>query len=212
MATFGEIVSRVSRRLIDASNTAVDVADVKAAINQGQGYWKVRRFWFNEVSDTATLTAGNADFPFPSSTCLFPSYDHDGFYIEYGGVRYPVSKLLRPEYDAVFTSNTEGRPRYYANVSGAYKCFPTPDQDYMLGRHYLKQYTDLDADDDSNDFTVNADRLLMLYALMTLSAELRQDMPMANYYQAAMQQEFNNLNVRNNALHSSGELVLDSAI
>lgn len=212
MATLGEITAKVSRRLIDASNTAVDVADVQEAINEAIIFWKVRKFVFNEITDTATLTVGNPELPIPAASFLLTSLDSDGFYIEYANARYPLKKVTKAEYDAMFVSNAYARPRCYAYISGVYQCYPVPDQAYTLGRHYLKQYNRLLTDDEENDFTVKAERLITLHALMILHAELRQDMNMAEYYETAAKSQYDNMALRSNMANAAGELVTDSLI
>jgi len=211
--TFSDIITAVSKRLIDPSNTAVDVSDVKAAINEATSFWKFRRFWFNEVTDTTTLTAQDPNMSFPAATCMLPAFGSDGFYIIYSNLRYPLRKETAQVYDDVYLSNGFGIPRIYSAIGGVgYQCYPIPDRDYTLGRHYLKEYTDLVNNADTNDFTVNASRLLTLRALKTLSMEIRQDGNAYNYYDAAEAAEYKNLMVRTTKQNASGSLSIASMI
>jgi len=66
MATFSEMQIFVSKRLQDPDNTAVSLADVADMINQAIVYWKKRRFWFNEKTDTVTLTQSDATITPPA--------------------------------------------------------------------------------------------------------------------------------------------------
>lgn len=210
MATFGEMTVYCSKRLIDASNQAVSESDVQTAINESIAYWKFRRFWFNEVADTATLTAQNAAFPVPSDF-LMPATQDDGFYIEYGNDRRPLSKISQQQYDELFLSNGYGLPCWYARLGGdGYQCYPIPDDAYTVGRHYLKDYTALSATNDTNDFTNNASRLINLWTLGNLITELRQDAAQGDYYRAAAQDEYRNLRVRTDKENSSGKLAIYS--
>lgn len=210
---FGAMTSYVSKRLIDPNNTAVDATDVEEGINQAIQYWKFRRFWFNEVQDTATLTAHSDLFPYPDDF-LVPSMDDDGFYIEYGGMRYPLVKTTMSVLDAMYLSNGYGIPRWYARDDSAqqYKCYPLPDQNYTVGRHYLKNYGDLSGNMDSNDFSANASRLINLWALGNLITELRQDTEMGNYYRAAAQDEWRQLRVMGDKANGSGKLTIYSQL
>lgn len=212
MATFAQMKTYVSARLIDPNNQAVTADQVGEALNDAVKYWKFRRFWFNEVTDSATLTQQDPSFPYPSDF-LVPSLDDDGFYIQYSGVRYPLMKISEPQYDSLFLENGYGLPAWYARMgSDNYQCYPIPDQNYVVGRHYIKDYVDLSADSDTNDFSIYAARLIELWALANLSAELRQDDKMETYYRSASNDEYRNLRVMTDKSNSSGKLTIASTL
>lgn len=210
MATFLEMQTYVSKRVIDPANTAIDLSDVKQSINDSIAYWKFRRFWFNEVNDTGTMTAQSAAFPYPDDF-LVPATGDDGFCIEYGGVRYPLVKTTQQVYDGLYVSNGYGLPTCYARTGDdEYQCYPIPDQAYTVRRHYLKDYDALSADADTNDFTDNAARLIELWTLGNMVTELRQDVEMGNYYREATQNEWRNLRVLTDKKNGTGKLTIYS--
>lgn len=212
MATFSDIKTAVSRRLQDASNTAVSLVDVAASVNDAIRYWKYRRFWFNEKSTTITLTLQNQVFPVPSDF-LVPAVLDNGFNIQYSGSRYPLSKILQQDYDAVFQDNGYGMPRMYAQVgNNSYNCYPIPDRAYTVGCHYLKEYADLSGDFDTNDFTVNASRLITLWASANCAGDFRQDEKMESYFRQAAMNEYSQLSIMNNKVNSTGKLKITSII
>lgn len=212
MATFAQMKTYVSKRLIDASNTAVSSSDVGDALNDAVTYWKFRKFWFNEVDDTATLTAYSGNFPYPTDF-LVPASNDDGFNIQYSNMRYPLAKISQSQYDGIFLNNGFGLPRLYARIGDTeYQCYPLPDQNYTVGRHYLKDYVALSADSDTNDFSTYATRMIELWALANLSAELRQDDKMESYYRAAAQDEYKNLMVLTAKKNSTGRLTINSRL
>lgn len=210
MATFAELKTAVSKRLLDVNNTAISSADVAASINDSIRYWKYKRFWFNEVSDQATLTAQSPVFPYPSNF-LVPATKDDGFYIQYSNFRRPLVKISQEQYDAAYLANGYGMPKYYARIGNEeYRCHPIPDIAYTVGRHYLKDYDLLSADGDENDFTVNADRLILLWTSANMSAEFRQDDKMEAYYRQAAGDEYRNLQIMTTKSNSSGKLTIHS--
>lgn len=209
MATFAEIQSSVSKRLLDPDNTAVSSADVAASINSAISYWKFRRFWFNEVRDSATMTQSIGTIPLPDNF-LVPVSDDDGFAIEYSNMRYPLRKISQQDYDSIYLNNGYGLPRSYARIGQNYEVFWLPDQNYTISRHYLKDYEPLVADGDTNDFTTYADRLIMLWALANLSGELRQDDKMEAYYRAASKDEYTNLNIMTGKSNGTGRLSIST--
>ena len=210
MATLGEIQTYISKRIIDPNGTAVSAEDIRSAINESIQYWKFRRFWFNEVNDTATLTAGSAAFPYPSDF-LVPAKKSDGFAVEYGGIRYPLEKVTKHIYDGLYVANAQGLPRWYARMADdLYQCFPIPNVNYTIQRHYLKDYPAITNVNGTNDFTVYADRLIKLWTIANLSQEFRQDTEQSSYFRTAAKDEYENLQKMTEKSNSSGKLVLHS--
>jgi hypothetical protein len=212
MADLGTIQSYVSTRLIDPSGTAVSAADVIIGINESIQYWKHRRFWFNEVNDTSTLTAGSADFPYPTDF-LMPALKDDGFAVEYGNIRYPLAKVTKQQGDNLYIANAQGLPRWYWRAADQeYQCFPIPNLAYTVQRHYLKEYDDLVTSTETNDFTDHAERLIKLWTLANLTQEIRQDTEQATYFREAAQDEYENLQIMTNKSNASGRLTIHSNI
>lgn len=209
MATFAEMQQYVSDRLLDPNQVAVSPAQVKAAINDAQRYWKIRRFWFNTATSDQTLTTGDPLIPLPDDFMVeLPM--NDGFVIAYGEMRWPLTKVNPREYDNLYLTAGNGLPYVYTVKAGDYFCYYIPDQDYTIRIYYLKQYEDLSGDSDTNDFTTYAERLLELWALANLTAELRQDELMEDYYRKAAMDEYTNLGVFNAKVNSPGRLTLHS--
>lgn len=212
MPTFGDIQTAVSKRLLDPNNVSISSQDVGNSINDAIAYWKFRRFWFNEVADTATLTAQNGSFPYPDDF-LVPATEDDGFYIAYSNQRYPIKKVTQQVYDGIFLNNGFGLPRFYARIADTgYQCYPLPDRDYTVGRHYLKEYQDLVNLTDANDFTIYADRLITLWTLADMTYEFQQDDKMSPYYRDRAMKEYNNLQVMSGKSNGIGKLTLNSIL
>lgn len=208
MANLGQIQTYISKRLIDPNGTAVSAQDVISGINETIRYYKVNRFWFNEVNDTATLTANSAAFPYPSDF-LIPAIKDGGFVIEWGNIRYPLAKIDMPVYDNIYIANCLGLPRWYAKMADSeYQCFPIPNLAYTLNRHYLKEYNDLVNNTDTNDFTTYAERLVELWTLANLSEELRSDDAKSTYYRQAAEVEYRNIQKMTSKQNAAGKVTL----
>ena len=212
MATFGEMQSYVSKRLLDSNNTAVSLPDVAYAINESIRYWKFRRLWFNTaVDDTLTLTAQTPTIALPSDF-LVEAPSPAGLVINWNEARYPLHKEQPHEFDAVFLSNGFGLPFMYTVKNGVYYCYSVPDQDYPITFYYLKQYEELSGSNETNEFTIYADRLINLWALANLHAELRQDEKMEAYFRAAANAEFENLALMTGQVNNTGHLTIHSCL
>ncbi len=203
MATFAEIQSSVSKRLLDPDAVAVSAADVATSINDSIEYWKFHRFWFNEVFDDVLIPMQDKVIPM-TGDILFPSIQQDGFSIEYSGIRYPLRKVSQEIYDSMFLTNGYGMPQYYARVGQEYQVYPIPDREYTVKRHYLKEYADLVDGTDTNDFTDYASRLITLWSCADLIAEFRQDEAMEGYFRNRADKEKQNLMYRTGRENATG--------
>jgi len=211
MATFGQIQTAVSKRLLDPDHTAVSEPDVASAINDTIRYWKYKRFWFNEGYAASIAVDQDAVIPLPADF-LVPSTENDGFNIEYSAMRYPLKKLTQLQYDNIYLLNGFGLPRMYARVGTDYVLYPKPDRNYQINCHYLKQYPDLVDSSSTNDFTIYASRLLTLWTCANLIAEFRQDEKMEQYFRNAAQDEYKELQTMTKKANASGSLVLSSTL
>lgn len=209
MATLAEIRNEVSAKLLDPSNETVAAASVVTTINQSIAYYKRKPFWFNEATEDLTLTTGSPIIPLPAD--FYTEIKPDGFVIVWNERRYPLCKVNSGLYDS-YNVESQGLPYQYTYLSGQYLVYLYPDQDYTISVRYLKEYEALSGDDDFNDFTVNADRLIAYDALARAHGEFRQDEKMEAYYSARAADEFKQLQAMNNRKIGSGELIVRSIL
>lgn len=215
MATFGDMITWVSKRLQDPSNTAVSSSDVGDLINQAMDYWQNSRFWFNEATDDpnspATLTQQNASVPMPADF-LVPSIDN-WLVIQYSGIRYPLKKVSEQQYNNMYLSNGIGQPFWFSKqATQQYQVYPIPDQNYSLLRFWLRDYPPFVNNSDENEFSDNAANLLKYTAAAYGSRDFRQDL---NMYEVFMQQaklEYNSLMVTTRKDNATGSLAISSIL
>ena len=211
MATFGALQTAVSKRLLDASNTAVSASDVASAINETIAYWKFRRFWFNEIQDQVTLVQQDAVIPYTGDILVWNS-ENGSANIEYSNMRYQLTKINQQDYNNLWLGNGYGIPQYYARVGQDYVMYPLPDRNYTLNRTYLKEYDALVDAGDTNDFTNYAERLVRLWTVADLIAEFRQDEKMESYFRNSANDAYRQLSVMSDKSDGSGSLSLNSAL
>jgi len=201
MATFGDMKTWVAKRLQDPSGTAISSSDVGDMINQAINYWKNTRFWFNENTDETTLLEQDPSVPLPDDW-LIPSIS-EAFVIEYSGIRYPLKKVSEAQYNAMYLSNGIGQPWWYSRqATSGFKVYPIPDRDYTLRRFFIKDYADLSADGDTNDWTTLATNMIQYQALAYGMSDFRQDFDLADKYRVQVDREYKslmNITRKNNA-------------
>lgn len=212
MATFGELVTEASLKIVDTSNTAVSSVNVANSLNDAIKFWKRKRFWFNETVSTLTLSEGVGTVQLPSDFLI--ENPRNALTVLYNSVKYDVMKLNPQDFDAGDATGT-GMPYLYTYRGRVMEVYYIPDQDYTAYLRYQKDYdafaTDGSAANTSNDFTTYADRLILYDALSRLMAENRQD-DRAEYYATRAQVEYQNLLNETNRHNSTGSNAIDTII
>lgn len=235
MATFGQLQTKVSTKLIDAGQTAVSASNVEDAINDALHYWKFRRFWFNERQTTLTMDIndpfvfmyGQSNSNYPSAPVLpqlfLYEFPDDGFVIYYNQLRYTMKKRHPMVFDnqaiggntgpaGVPSGSGLGIPYMYTFRQQTYEFYFYPNLNYSLVVNYITDYADLVNASDTNDFTINADRVLLYEALSHLYGENRQDQQMENSFFAKADREYENLKMRGFSMQESGELTCENIL
>lgn len=205
MATFGELKQQASDRLKDANNTAVSASTVGSSLNTAIKYWKSREFWFNQSSTTVTTTIDDPVISTGTLLFLQPSF---GLRLTNSDMYRNLAFLSPDEYNNMFITGS-GIPYAYTWMNGVYYLYFTPDGTYTILVSGLKDYADLVNDSDTNDFTTYADQLILYDALSRLTAELRTDPTVSDYYTKRSKDEAANLFSRTNDTVSTGRLSLD---
>ena len=203
MANFSELKTDISNYLGE-SYLDTQVGD---AINRAIRFYQRRRFWFNEESTSITLTASDPVVPSLPSDFQYEIPD-GGLVIVDNQSYYRLRKVGNAEYDA---NNTQGigRPTMYRNRDSQLEVYFYPDQAYTLNLYYVKNYTALSADGDSNDFTNNAEELIKNKALAYLYETYRKDAEKAVYFRQVAKDELDDLLVESNNRTTTGTLVIE---
>ena len=211
MPTFKELRDKVARKLIDPNNTAISDLNVGDAVNDAVRFWKQKALWFNEAAATTTLVIGNPVIPNLPSDLLFLDPEN-GFVIPYNQISYTLKKKHPVEFDSISIEGAMGLPFIYTWRNGVYSLYFNPNIAYTLNIYYIKDYADLQGDNDTNDFLTYADQLIMYETLSRLYGEERQDMATGDTYFAKANREFANLKVRSKLQNATGRLIVDTII
>lgn len=231
-ATFGQLQTRVSARLIDPSNVAVSAVNVAQAINDAVAFWKTRKFYFNQTAANITLDVspasdgslpgdpfvlryGNTQALYPNAPVLPQNFlfedEENGFTIPYNNLTYSLLKVAQQVYDNASNSGV-GLPYIYCFRNGNYEIYFYPQIAYTLRVNYYKDYPDLVNPSDTNDFTLYADKLIEYDAIGRLLADLRMDDERADRFAARTMTEYTNLKSRSTKQNATGRLVVDTIL
>lgn len=217
--TFAGLRTKISKKLIDANQSAVSDSDVGDALNDALHYWKQKRFWFNEGQNSVTLGANNPyvlgygnsqPSGFANAAPVLPQdflfeFERDGFVIPYANLSYRFDKVNPADLDDASTSGY-GIPYIYCFRNGNYEFYYRPNLAYTLQINYVKDVADFVNDAETNVFSQYADRLLMYEALSHLFGENRQDASQDNLFASKAEREFRLLKKRSSSNVASGKL------
>lgn len=202
MATLAQIRSRISRKLQDPNNTANSASVVNEEINRAIRYYQRYNFGFNEELSNLVTVAGTQRLSgLPSS--FVRELDEGGLILIDDQVKIELQKL-HPANLSERDDDQTGRPYFYTYRDQSYDLLPTPNEEYTVQFRYLKKYTELSADLDTNDFTDNAEDLLVLHVLAKMYAEDKQDAQLGAYYEGLRKEELGALRDDTNARIGAG--------
>ena len=210
MATLSELRTRIANKLSDGDLIDPTSAQIDQAINYTIDYYETDKFWFSEEIANLTTTVNDpilASIPSDFKQEIMPN----GLVVIQGQVRFPLIKLTPLEYD---TLNVEGQglPRWYTYRKGQFELYNYPDQAYSINLFYRKTYADLSADDDENDFTNNATRLIEYKTLADLFADYRANDPRSDRYEQKAHDEFIKIKRETNNRTVTGFLTTENIV
>jgi len=208
MATFGELKSRIAAKLDESYLTS----QIEQTINSVIDFYEDEHFWFNTARPTITLTSGDPIVPLP--TDFLYEVDDGGLTINFSKTRFPIKKVSPLQFDSVNAEGT-GIPYIYVVRAGTMEVYFIPDRDYDLEFFYVKSYPDLTLDGESNDWTINADRLIEAKSLSEIFLERRHSTGGNSLYETFLgkaDQEFQKLVTLSTQRFATGDLTTENII
>lgn len=176
MSTLTQMRSRIADDLNRSDlNTQID-----KAINRAIVYYAKDRFWFNETTGTVATVASTQAYGTAQS---LPT---DILAID--TVKITISSTDKP----VLTPRTyqwlqdtdqnaiTGQPTDWAWYKSSLYLYPTPNAAWTVTLSYMKSYSELSADADTNDWTTSAEDLIEARARWWLYSRVIMDYDAAN--------------------------------
>lgn len=203
MANFLQLKTEIANKIGEASLNAV----IGDTINSIISYYQKTHFWFNESSALITLTVNDPVVPNIPSDFQYELQD-GGVILLDNNIRYRLKKVGNAEYDANNIGGS-GRPYIYRNRNNQLELYFYPINAYSLILFYVKSYSALSGDGDENDFTNNADRLIVNRALAELYETYKRDREQGQYFRSIADDEFRNLMDQTNDRTATGRLSIN---
>jgi len=204
MTTFATLYGNVQTYI----NRTDLTTQVKDAINRSIEYYSRRsRFWFNETTSTFSTVAAQESYGtgdgIPSDLLRI-----DNLQVQ---VNSSYNEELIPrtyEYIQIAnaTSSATGIPYDYCFYEGKIYLSPIPNAVYTIDISYLKSYSDLSADSDTNDFTDNAEDLIEARACWWMYSRMLRNTEAAQASKADEQEALGALKNQTNRLIASNRV------
>lgn len=204
--TFGSLISRIADKLI------VDDMDsqIGTAINLAINYYQDEALWFTQAVTSITLNANDPVVPSIPSDVLYERQG-DGLVLDYAQTRYPLVKVDNQTYD-MMNVQAVGMPSWYTYRDGEYQVYFYPDQTYTMLFRYQKFYPDLVQTSDSNDWLVNAARLIEAKTLCDFYLDYRHEPEMSLIYGNKATAELIKVRDQSSNLTATGMLITENII
>lgn len=202
MSTLLEMRSRIAD---DLDRSDLDTQITKA-INRAIEYYEKEHFFFNETSGTFVTVANQESYGTADST---PSdlLDVQVLTITESSTNiYPLEKV---PFDTIRYLNTSGTsspgiPYNWGYFREKFWFYPVPNAVYTMTVYYLKSYTALSADGDTNDWTEEAEDLIEARARWWLNHRIIKDYEAAAADKAEELDAFLALRIKSDRLLTTG--------
>jgi len=211
MATLGDLRARILSKLDDGSVQGITNALVDAQINSTIDYYETDSFWFGENIVDLTATVGDPILSTGFPTDFGQFIEPNSLTLIEGNVRYTLVHITPLQYDTINVDGV-GLPRWYTFRNDQIELLYFPDKAYIVKLFYRKTYPDLVADGESNDFTVNADRLIEYRTLADILRDFREDDVRSATYDNYAQRELIQIKKQTYNRTSTGNLVTENIV
>jgi len=209
MATFGGLKTEIAAKLTDGDLQYPTAAQIGDTINSVIKRYDNKHFWFSQAEEQVTLTVGDPEIPdIPAD--FKNEVNPGGLVLVWNELRYPLAKVKPDIYDS-YNIEGSGLPYCYTYRNGVYLVYFYPDEEYPVNINYRKTYAALVDTDDTNDFTVYTDRMIVYASLEDIYATYKRDPEMANYYGGKAKEEFKEVMSETYERTASGLLTPDNA-
>jgi hypothetical protein len=211
MAVPGSTLADLQNRIIAETNRD-DLADVLASQLNQSIYDSIEkyaneRFWFNESRVVTTLSPGGEYTSLPSGYEFITDV-----YIQVGGVFFWLQKKTNEYLESLYAIPQIGQPIYWAPYQTNARVWPTPNTTYPMVWMTISDVTPAlvysstipDTANQSNNWTVDGQRLICAQAKQFLYRDVFKDPDNANAAQAAINDAYAELKGITNRRLSTG--------
>lgn len=171
---------QMQQRIADDLDRSDLYSQTKLAINRAISYYKTEPFWFKETSSSFPTVANQEEYIYGTGSVPSDVEMIDIMECQLNGSKSPMVEITPFELEAKQSLLASGEPREYAQYQNRIKLYPIPNQVATILIKYTKNYTDLSADSDTNDWLTYAEDLIEARARWWLNSRIIKDREAAN--------------------------------
>ncbi len=166
MATYQTLTNSILDEMSRTDLTAAVASEINLAIS----FYQRRRFSFLETQATAVTVSGQEFMALP-----LDFGDMDSLTIQVNGAEYVLQEQRYDQLEVWSFTNSTGQPTDFAVYNQQLRLYPVPDDAYTLRMSYVRELPPLAADDDTNAWTTEGERLIRSRVLWVLYASRVKD-------------------------------------
>lgn len=167
---------QMQQRIADDLDRSDLNTQIKLAINRAIKHYKTEPFWFKETSDTFSAVLNQEEYTQGVGSVPDDIEMIDIMERVYNGDKITLTEITPFELEAKQQGDSVGIPDQFAQYEGKFKLYPIPNQSGItIQIKYTKNYVDLSADSDTNDWLTYAEDLIEARARWWLNMRVIRD-------------------------------------
>lgn len=171
---------QMQQRIADDLDRTDLNAQIKLAINRAIKHYQTEPFWFKETATTFPVVVNQEEYSFGTGGVPSDVEMIDIMECLVSGSKAPIIEITPFELEAKQSSTNTGVPTEFAQYANKFKFYPIPNQSATILIKYTKNYTDLSADADTNDWLTYAEDLIEARARWWVNIRVIKDVAAAN--------------------------------
>ncbi len=172
---------QMQQRIADDIDRSDLSTQVKKSINRAIIYFQTEPFWFKEESTSFSAVSGQEEYTMGTGGVPTDIEMIDIMERQYSGDKTTMTEITPFELEAKQSGDATGIPDEYAQYENKFKLYPIPNQSGItILLKYTKNYAELSADADTNDWLVYAEDLIEARARWWLNLRVIKDINAAS--------------------------------
>jgi hypothetical protein len=203
-STFLQMITRIEDDL-DRTDLRTQI---KLAINRAIEHYETEPFWFKETSSSFPAVLNQEEYVYGVGSVPADVQMIDIMERQYNGDKKTMREITAFELEAKQSLDDTGVPDEFAQYQNRFKLYPIPNQTGItILIKYTKNYTELSADSDTNDWLTYAEDLIEAHARWWVNLRVIKDREGAADDAVQVESALEALRTKNNFKVGQGEVI-----
>lgn len=167
---------QMQQRIADDLDRTDLTTQIKLAINRAIKHYQTEPFWFKETSSSFPAVSAQEEYVYGTGSVPTDIEMIDIMERQYNGTKITMLQITPSELEAKQSLDATGIPDEFAQYQNRIKLYPIPNQTGItILIKYTKNYTELSADADTNDWLTYAEDLIESHARWWINRRILHD-------------------------------------